>query len=192
MLLALTLLNYNCVKYTYLLLPSFWMFSFFNTDKLQLKNCHPVFSYFTVSKIQVPLEEISFVYSILHYFTRKWKPPKSCQNLLIHLVLNNKICSKFYRLPYTSVSCMMTETVLLQTHMLFSSRMKSHWSTCLPPCKRRSWDIHRARRKIVQPKYVLPFEIFSTLLLALITFLHNYVVFWTILNPAWNLKLVSS
>lgn len=29
LLLALTLLNYNCVKYTYLLLPSFWKFSFF-------------------------------------------------------------------------------------------------------------------------------------------------------------------
>lgn len=60
-LLTLTLLNDNFVKYACLLLLSFSLFRSLNMDKLLFMNFHPVFSYFAVSYIQMPLEEISFV-----------------------------------------------------------------------------------------------------------------------------------
>jgi len=103
------------------------MFSFLNTDKLQFKNSYPVFLYFTVSKIQVPLKENFFL--IPYYATSLGneslqKAAKTCW--LIGFVLNNKIYSKFCRFLYTRVSLITTETVLLQTHTCFSSRLKSH------------------------------------------------------------------
>lgn len=48
LLLALTLLNYNCVKYTCLLLPSFWKFSFFTLRSHNLQIPIQFFSSFTV------------------------------------------------------------------------------------------------------------------------------------------------